>query len=70
MGLFGTGWNSIVAERESATFDLLSLANISIAKCVDQIYLTFVPPNDRLMREPDCEELAVPSDGSSRQKLD
>ena len=27
-----------VAEGESATFNLLSLANANIAKCVDQIY--------------------------------
>jgi len=49
-----------MAERESATFDILSLANAGIAKCVDQIYPlipTFVPPNDWLMRVSDCEEL-------------
>ena len=27
-----------MAERESATFDLLSIANAGIAKCVDQIF--------------------------------
>ena len=47
----------VLAEGESATFNLLSLANANIAKCVDQIYPPFVPPNVRLMREPDCEEL-------------
>ena len=46
-----------MAERESATFDLLSLANPGIAKYVDQILPPFVPPNDRLTWEPDCEEL-------------
>jgi len=30
-------------ERESATFDLLSLANTGIAKCVDQIYPLLYP---------------------------
>ena len=46
-----------VAEGESATFDILSLANAGIAKCVDPNIPPFVPPNDWLMREPDCEEL-------------
>jgi len=32
-----------VAEGESATFDLLSLANAGIAKCVDQIYPLLYP---------------------------
>ena len=30
-------------EGESATFDLLSLANAGIAKCVDQIYPLLYP---------------------------
>ena len=32
-----------VAEGESATFDLLSLANAGIEKCVDQIYPLLYP---------------------------
>ena len=32
-----------MAERESATFDLLSIANAGIAKCVDQIYPLLYP---------------------------
>ena len=40
-----------VAEGESATFDLLPLANACISKCVDQIIPPFVPPNDRLRRD-------------------
>ena len=32
-----------MAERESATFDILSLANAGIAKCVDQIYPLLYP---------------------------
>ena len=32
-----------MAERESATFDILSHANASIAKCVDQIYPLLYP---------------------------
>ena len=32
-----------VAEGESATFDLLTLANAGIAKCVDQIYPLLYP---------------------------
>jgi len=32
-----------MAERESATFDLLSLANVSIAKFVVQIYPLLYP---------------------------
>ena len=32
-----------VAEGESATFSLLSLANASIEKCVDQIYPLLYP---------------------------
>jgi len=32
-----------MAERESATFDILSLANAGIAKCVDQIYPILYP---------------------------
>jgi len=42
----GFGWIRMevcVAERESATFDLLSLANAGIAKCVDQIYPLLYP---------------------------
>ena len=33
----------MIEERESATFDLLSLANAGIAKCVDQIYPLLYP---------------------------
>ena len=33
----------ILAEGESATFDLLSLANAGISKCVDQIYPLLYP---------------------------
>ena len=32
-----------VAEGESATFDLSTLANTGIAKCVDQIYPLLYP---------------------------
>ena len=32
-----------MAEGESATFDILSLANAGIAKCVDQIYPLLYP---------------------------
>ena len=45
-------------EGESATLLILFLANAGIANCADQIYPSFVPPNDRLMWVPDCEELS------------
>ena len=32
-----------MVERESATFDFLSLVNAGIAKCVDQIYPLLYP---------------------------
>ena len=35
-----------VAERESATFDLLFLANAGIAKCVDTFYFRKYIPDD------------------------
>ncbi|SVB21819.1 uncharacterized protein METZ01_LOCUS174673 [marine metagenome] len=31
-------------------------------------YIQFSAPNDRLWREPDCEELVCPSAGEPRQK--
>ena len=40
-----------MAERESATFDLLSIANTSIAKCVDQIYSLLYPDPMILIRD-------------------
>ena len=40
---YGIGKNSGVAEGESATFSLLSLANASIAKFVVQMYPLLYP---------------------------
>ncbi len=46
-----------MAEGESATFDILSLANTGIAKCVDQIYPLLYPQMIGLCGLSDCEEL-------------
>ena len=46
-----------MAEGESATFDILSLANTGIAKCVDQIYPLLNPQMIGLCGLSDCEEL-------------
>ena len=46
-----------MAEGESGTFDILSLANTGIAKCVDQIYPLLYPQMIGLCGLSDCEEL-------------
>jgi|GEM_PF-1573773 len=45
-----------MAEGESATLGLLTLANAGISKCVDQIYPLLYPQMIGLWRVSDCEE--------------